>query len=384
MKAHPGARDLYEVLEVPRTATDVDLKKAYRTLAKKYHPDVCPGDKGAEEKFKEAANAYQVLSDKALRADYDRYGLDGLRRGGPGAGPPGTGAPAAGAPFEGFKNVEDIFSTFGNLFGEFFTQRATRSPRGPDLRLELRLAFHEAVWGTRRDVKLTRTANCLPCNGTGVPRGGRVETCRACQGKGQVNHAQGFFMVQTTCEQCHGRGKTISTPCTSCQGRGVGPETSTHSLTVPPGVSDGQALRVTGKGESVPGGAPGDLFVVLRVEKDDRFIREKDDVASEVWISFARAALGGEVEIDTLEDNCRGTAILELSPGTQPNDLVVRRDQGIPHLDGHGRGDHLIRFQVEVPRKLSDKQAKILREFAAELGEEMGEKSRRPKKRRNR
>lgn len=385
MNTNPGARDLYEILGVPRDASDVDLKKAYRTLAKKYHPDVCPGDKAAEEKFKEAANAYQVLSDSELRAAYDRFGLDGLRRGGvPGAAPPGAGSPAAGTPFEGFKNVEDIFSTFGNLFGEFFAQRATRPPRGADLRIELRLAFHEAVWGTRRDVKLTRTASCTPCSGTGVPRGGRVETCRTCQGKGQINHAQGFFMVQTACGQCQGRGKTISTPCTSCHGQGVKPETATHSLTVPPGINDGQTLRVTGKGECAPGGAPGDLYVVLRVEKDDRFTRGKNDVASEVLISFARAALGGEVEIDTLDDNCRGTAILELSPGTQPDDLVVRRDQGIPHLEDHGRGDHLIRFRIEVPRKLSDKQAKILREFAAELGEELGEKSKRPKKRRNR
>jgi molecular chaperone DnaJ len=387
MSSQFGARDLYAVLEVPRTASDGDIKKAYRTLAKKYHPDVCPDDKAAEEKFKDAANAYQVLSDKEMRAAYDRFGLDGLRRGGvPGAGPPDTGAPTAGtrAPFEGFKNVDDIFSAFGNLFGEFFAQRATRSTRGPDLRVELRLAFHEAVWGTRREVKLTRTASCVPCNGTGASRGGRVENCNACQGKGQVNHAQGFFMVQTTCGRCHGRGKMISAPCTSCHGQGVCPETSTLMLTVPPGVSDEQTLRVTGKGECVPGGGPGDLYVDLCVERDERFTREKDDVASEVLISFARAALGGEVEIDTLDDNCRGTAILELSPGTQPDDLVVRRDQGIPHLEGQGRGDHLIRFRVEVPKKLSDKQAKILREFAAELGEELGEKSRRPKKRRSR
>jgi molecular chaperone DnaJ len=384
MNTQPGARDLYEVLAVPRTASDTDLKKAYRGLAKKYHPDMCPGDKTAEEKFKEAANAYQVLSDSELRAAYDRFGLNGLRRGGgSAAGGPGTGS-ATETSYEGFKSVEDIFSTFGSMFGEFFSQRATRSPQGADLRLELRLAFAEAVWGTRRDVKLTRTASCATCGGNGVAQGGRVEPCRPCQGKGQITHAQGFFMVQSTCAQCQGRGKTISTPCTNCHGRGVGPETSTYSLTIPSGINDGQTLRVTGKGESAPGGPPGDLYVVLHVAKDDKFTREKDDVASEVSISFARAALGGEVEIDTLDDDCRGTAILELSPGTQPDDLVVRRGQGIPRLDGSGRGDHLIRWKVEVPRKLSDKQAKILREFAAELGEELGQKSKRPKKRRNR
>lgn len=387
MSTHPGARDLYEVLEVPRTASDTDLKKAYRRLAKKYHPDVCPGDKAAEEKFKEAANAYHVLSDTELRASYDRYGLDGLRRGGaPGAEPPSTGSPAAGPPFEGFKSVDDIFSAFGDLFGDFFSQHAARSARGPDRHIELHLPFHEAVWGGRRDVKITRTASCSTCGGTGGARGGRVDPCRICQGKGQVNHPQGFFMVQTTCGQCQGRGKTITTPCTSCQGKGVAPETLTLSLTIPPGINEGQTLRIGGKGEFPPGGTPGDLYVILRVEKDDRFARDKDDVVSDVSISFARAALGGEVEIDTLEDNCRGAAILELSPGTQPGDLVVRRGQGIPHLEGHDRGDHLIRFRIEVPRKLTDKQAKILREFATELGEDLHEKSRssHPKKRRNR
>jgi len=382
MKANP-ARDLYEVLAVPRTASADELKKAYRELAKKCHPDVCPGDKAAEEKFKEAANAYQVLSDSELRANYDRFGLDGLRRGGaPSAGATPTENPFKG--FDDFESVDDIFSTFGNLFGEFFSQRGARSPRdtrGTDIRLELRLAFSEAVWGTRRDVKLTRSASCSTCGGSGVERGGRVEACRPCQGKGQITHPQGFFMVQTTCGQCQGRGKTISTPCSNCRGQGVSPEATTLSLTVPPGIDDGQTLRVAGKGECVPGGPPGDLYVVLRVEKDNRFLREENDVSSEVPISFARAALGGEVEIDTLDDNCRGTAILELSPGTQPDDLVVRRGQGIPRLEGHDRGDHLIRFRVEVPRTLSDRQAKILREFALELGEELSEKSRRPKKR---
>jgi molecular chaperone DnaJ len=353
-----------------------------------YHPDVCPGDKAAEEKFKEAANAYHVLSDNKLRADYDRFGLDGLRRGGgaPNAGSPSASPPSPGGTpggFNGFNNVEDIFSKFGDLFGEFFAQRPTKSPRGADIRIELHLAFHEAVWGTRRDVKLTRSTNCSTCGGNGAPRGERVEACRHCQGKGQITHPQGFFMVQSTCTQCQGRGKTISVPCSSCRGQGVSPEVTTLSLTVPPGIGEGQTLRVTGKGECESGGPPGDLYVVLRVEEDARFTREESDVTSEVSISFARAALGGEVEIDTLDDNCRGTAILELSPGTQPDELVERRGQGIPRLGGHDRGDHLVRFRVEVPRKLSEKQAKILREFAAEMGEEMGERSRRPKKRKS-
>lgn len=372
-------RDLYAVLGVSRDANDSELKKAYRDLAKKHHPDVCPGDQAAEEKFKEAANAYQVLSDPDQRAIYDRHGLDGLQRG----GPSGAETARAGSPFEGFKSVEDIITTFGDLFGEFFTSRSVRSAQGADLHLELHLGFHEAVWGTRRDLKITRTAGCPTCSGTGAARGGHAETCRSCQGKGQVAHAQGFFVVQTPCSQCQGRGRTISLPCTSCQGRRVGPETTALSLTIPPGINEGQQLRVVGKGECAPGGTHGNLYVLLHVAKDDRFTREKADVTSEVSISFARAALGGEVEIDTLDDNCRGTTILELAPGTQPDDLVVRRGQGIPHLDGHDRGDHLIRFRVEVPRKLSDTQAQKLREFAEELGEDLGEKSKRPKKRRS-
>ncbi len=366
MNAQPGSRDLYEVLGVPRGASAADLKKAYRHLAQQYHPDKCPGDKTAEEKFKEAANAYQILSDDDKRAAYDRYGLDEISRGG-GWGP-GPGFGGSG----GFDSVEDIFSAFGDLFGDFFAGRArSRQPaRGADLRLELPLAFHEAVWGARKDVKITRSAGCATCGGTGGARGGKAEACRHCQGKGQIVHAQGFFMVQTTCPQCRGSGKTVKDLCADCRGRGLRAETSTVSLTVPAGIDDGQTLRVAGKGEGAAGGAAGDLYVVVYVDDDDRFAREGDDVTSEVSISFAQAALGGEVEIDTLDDGCEGTAILELAPGTQPGDMVVRRGQGIPHLDTHGRGDHLIQFKVEVPRKLTTKQEKLLREFAAELGEQ--------------
>lgn len=362
MNAQPGSRDLYEVLGVPRGASATDLKKAYRNLAQKYHPDKCPNDKSAEEKFKEAANAYQILSDDDKRTAYDRYGLDGLRRGGAPGGPAGT-------PYEGFRNVEDIFSAFGDLFGDFFAGRARQQTRGADLRLDLSISFSEAVWGTRKDVKITRTAGCGSCGGTGAARGTRSEVCRNCQGKGQVVHNQGFFMVQSTCQQCQGRGKLIQSPCSDCRGQGMKPETSTLSLTVPAGIDDGQTLRVSGKGEATPGGATGDLYVVLGVEDDDRFAREGDDVTSEVSISYAQAVLGGEIEIDTLDEHCGGTTILELAPGTQPDDLIVRRGQGIPHINGHGRGDHLIQFKIDVPKKLTPKQEKILREFAAELGD---------------
>ncbi len=356
-------QDLYAVLGVERGASAADLKKAYYRLAKQYHPDHNPNDKVAEDKFKEASNAYQVLSDADQRARYDRYGFDGLGRGG--GGPGG----AAGPGYQGFNSVEEIFSAFGDLFGDFFAGRSRARARGADLRLELPLAFREAVWGTRKDVKITRTAGCSTCHSTGAARGGKSEVCTTCQGKGHVHHAQGFFMVQTTCAQCLGAGKLIKDPCADCRGRGMRPETQTLSLTIPPGVDDGQTLRIAGKGEAGLGGGAGDLYVVLSVDDDDRFVREGDDVTSEVSISFAQAALGGEVEVDTLDDGCEGTAILELAPGTQPGDLVVRRGQGIPHVNGPGRGDHIIEFKVEVPKRLTSKQEKLLREFAAELGE---------------
>lgn len=352
-------RDLYEVLGVERGASQSDLKKAYRRLAQQFHPDKCGGDKDAEEKFKEAANAYQVLSDDEQRALYDRYGFDGIRRGGGGPGP-------------GFSTVEDIFSAFGDLFGDFFGGRTSgkRTPRGADLRVDLELTFAEAVWGCTKEVKVSRAIACDTCKGSGAAAGSKAEVCRTCQGKGQVVHAQGFFMVQTTCPHCRGAGKTIKDPCEDCRGRGTKAETSTLTVTVPAGVDDGQTLRLAGKGETAPGGTTGHLYVVLHVQGDERFRREGDDVLSEVPISFVKAALGGEIEIYTLEDNCNGTATVELKPGTQPGDVIVRRGQGVPHVGEHGRGDHAIQFKVEIPKKLSARQEELLRELASELGED--------------
>jgi len=356
-------RDLYAVLGVQRSASPADLKKAYRSLAQQYHPDKCPGDKSAEEKFKEAANAYQILSDETQRAAYDRYGLDGLRRGGGGGPGPGPG-------FSGFESVEEVFSTFGDLFGDFFGSRTRGRPgRGLDLRLEMALTFAESIWGVRKDVEVTRTVACSTCRGSGA-KGAKAEACRHCQGRGQVVHPQGFFVVQTACSQCGGSGKTIKDPCSDCRGRGVRTETSELTVAVPAGIDGGQTLRVVGKGETPPGGTPGDLFVVIHVEQDDRFERDGDDVYSEVPISFFQAALGGEVEIETLDNGCEGAAILELRAGTQSGDEIVRRNQGVPHVGEHGRGDHIIRFMIDVPRKLTAKQEKMLRELAEEFGVE--------------
>jgi molecular chaperone DnaJ len=350
-------RDLYEVLGVERGASSTDLKKAYRRLAQQYHPDRNPDDKSAEEKFKEASNAYQILSDDEQRALYDRFGFDGLRRGAGGG--------------NGFTSVEDIFSAFGDLFGDFFGGRSSgrRQARGADLRVDLELAFAEAVWGTTKDVKVTRDIPCETCNGSGAAAGSKPEICRGCGGKGQVVHSQGFFMVQSTCPQCRGVGKTIKEPCDDCRGRGLKPESSSLSVTVPAGVDDGQTLRLAGKGASVPGGTTGHLYVVLHVQGDERFRRDGEDVLSEVPVSFVKAALGGEVEIYTLDDRCNGSTTVDLKPGTQPGDVMVRRGQGIPRVGESGRGDHVIQFKVEIPKKLSARQEELMRELATELGE---------------
>lgn len=354
-------RDLYEVLEVDRQANASDLKKAYYRLAKKYHPDVNPGDSSAEDKFKEAANAYQILSDDDQRARYDRFGFDGIRGNGGGGN-------------AGFSNVDDIFSAFGDLFGDFFGGRTSGRrgpPRGADLRLDLQLTFPEAVWGTTKEVKVSRQIGCETCKASGAKPGSKAETCGTCQGKGQVVHAQGFFMVQTTCPHCRGAGKVIKDPCEDCRGRGTKPETTTLSVTVPAGVDDGQTLRLANKGETAPGGTTGHLYVVLHVQGDERFRRDGDDILTEMPVSFVKAALGGELEVFTLEDECNGTATIELKPGTQPGDVMVRRGQGIPHVGESGRGDQVIQFKVEIPKKLSSKQEELLRQLATELGEDV-------------
>jgi molecular chaperone DnaJ len=358
----PTMRDLYEVLGVDRQASASDLKKAYYRLAKQYHPDHNPNDKEAEDKFKEASNAYQVLSDDDQRARYDRFGFEGIR-----------GAASAGG---GFSSVDDIFSAFGDLFGDFFGGRAggRRQARGADLRVDLELAFPEAVWGVTKEVKVQRDIACAACNSSGASPGSKAEPCKTCQGKGQVVHAQGFFMVQTTCPHCRGAGKMIKDPCTECRGRGLKPETSTLQVTVPAGVDDGQTLRLAGKGETAPGGTTGHLYVVLHVQGDERFKRDGEDVLTEMPVSFLKAALGGELSVHTLDDNCEGTATIDLKPGSQPNDVIVRRGCGIPKIGESGRGDQVIQLKVEIPKKLSGKAEELMRQLASELGEDVKEK----------
>ena len=357
-------RDLYEVLGVSRDANASDIKKAYYRLAKQYHPDLNHGNKEAEEKFKEAAQAYQILSDEEQRARYDRFGLEGLRGGG--GGPGGAG----------FGSVEDIFSAFGDIFGDFFGGRTSggrqRQARGADIRVDLQLSFAEAVWGASKDIKVQRDIACETCAGSGAKPGTKPETCNTCNGRGQVVHNQGFFMVQSTCPRCRGEGRVVKEPCSDCGGRRTQVETTTVAVTVPPGVDDGQTLRLANKGETPPGGGtPGHLYVVLHVRGDERFHRDGEDILTEVPVSYLKAILGGEVEVPVLDDACEGSATVEVRAGTQPGDHIVRKGMGVPRIGKPGRGDQVVRFKIEIPTKLSARESELLRELATEAGEDV-------------
>lgn len=352
-------RDYYEVLGISRDADEAEVKKAYRTVAKKCHPDRCPGDSEAEDKFKEAANAYKVLSDPDSRARYDRFGHDGVR----------------GSGFQGFSGVEDIFSAFGDLV-DFFGGRGRRGARrGNDVQVALPLTFAEAVHGATKDIDVARREPCEGCDGTGAKEGTKPDVCSTCKGQGQVVHSQGFFMIQSTCPACRGEGTVIKDPCTRCRGGGLQRDTTTLSVTVPPGVDEGQQLRLAGKGETPPGGGrPGHLYVVLEIEKDERFLRDGVDVLSRVPVSYLVAALGGEIEIPTLEDECTATTKVEVKAGTQPGDVHVRRGKGVRDVNGRGTGDQVVQFIVEIPKKLSSRERELLEQVADESDVSVKEK----------
>jgi len=351
-------RDLYEVLGLGRDANEAEIKKAYRRLAMEHHPDRNPGDKKAEEHFKEASNAYRILSDPDQRARYDQFGPDGLN-----------------GNMAGFRGVDDIFSAFGDLFSDFFgAPRGRRQRRGADLQVELALTFADAVDGVTREIEIDRQETCETCEGSGAKPGTKRETCQTCQGKGQVLHSQGFFMIQTTCPHCRGEGSTVRDRCGTCRGSGAIKRSSKLTITVPPGVDEGQSLRLAGKGESPRGGGtPGHLYVLLHVAPDPRFLRNGDDVLTEVPVSYVVAALGGEVEIPTLDEGTKGTVMVDVKPGTQPGDAMVRTGKGMRSLSGRGRGDQVVRFRVDIPKKLSARERELLREIADERGEQVGD-----------
>jgi molecular chaperone DnaJ len=339
-------KDYYEVLGVGRGADASELKKAYRKLAMESHPDRNPGDHASEAKFKEASEAYQVLSDPEKRQMYDRFGHDAPRMGG-----------------QGFGDVGDIFSAFGDIFGDIFGQRGggRRGPgRGSDLETQLTITLLEASTGVTKDVEIARRASCTTCKGSGAAPGSQPEVCQQCGGRGQVMHSQGFLMIQTTCPVCRGQGRVIRQPCGTCEGSGFERQQDTLQVTIPPGVEDGSTLRLAGRGEAGPrGGAPGNLYVVLRVEPDERFERDGADLHTEIAVSFPQLALGATVKVPTLT----GESEIDIRAGAQPGDTLSLRGLGMPSLEG-GTGDLVAHLKLVVPRSLSKEEEQTLRAYA--------------------
>jgi molecular chaperone DnaJ len=348
-------RDYYEVLGVERGASEAELKKAYRRLAMKHHPDRNPGDKAAEDAFKEANEAYEVLSDASKRQAYDQYGHAGVD--------PQMGA-GAGAAY-GNANFSDIF---GDVFSDFFAGGRGSSrggaQRGSDLRYTLELDLEEAVRGTTVTIRVPTLAECKTCNGSGAKKGTSPVTCTTCGGIGQVRMQQGFFSVQQTCPRCHGSGKMISDPCGSCHGQGRVEEQKTLSVKVPPGVDTGDRIRLTGEGEAgAQGGPAGDLYVVVNVREHPIFQRDGKHLFCEVPISFADAALGGELEVPTLD----GRVKLKIPEGTQTGKQFRLRGKGVAPVRGGAAGDLLCRVAVETPVNLGKRQRELLDEFRKTL-----------------
>jgi len=340
------AKDYYELLGVQRNATAADLKRAYRKLAHEHHPDKNPGNKAAEDKFKEVNEAYEVLSDAQKRAYYDQYGV---APGTQGAGPGGF----AGA------GMGDIF---GDIFEEFFggARGRSRATAGDDLRYNLKISFEDAAFGTTTKIRVPRWERCPDCDGLGAKSKDGIVTCTACNGAGQVRMQQGFFSITRACSRCGGEGKVITEPCTACKGRKRVERDRTLQVKIPGGVETGNTIRLTGEGElGSYGGQPGDLYVYLTVDSHPLFTREGQDIICEVPISFAQAALGTEIEVPTLT----GSMKLKIPSGTQPGHVSRLKGKGFPHLRGSGSGDQLCRINVEVPTKLSSKQKELLQEF---------------------
>ncbi len=344
-------RDYYEVLGLGRDADLQQIKTTYRKLALQYHPDKNPGDKEAEEKFKEAAEAYAVLSDSEKRARYDRYGHQGL--GG-----------NAGFDPSAFSDFSDLFGSLSDLFG-FGGGRAggRRASRGADLRYDLSLSFEQAAFGTASTLKVPRLERCETCNGSGSASGKQPVACSACGGAGQVRYSQGFFAVARTCPQCNGEGVTISDPCPKCRGNGQVEKVRDIEVKIPAGVDTGSRMRLAGEGEHGRfGGPPGDLYVFLTVKNHPRYQRDGADVIADVELTYAQAVLGADVEVETLH----GKEVLEVPAGTQPGHQFRMRGKGIDRLDRAGRGDHLLRVKLAVPkpRELSAERLELLRQLA--------------------
>ena len=358
-------RDYYDVLGVGRTAGDEEIKRAYRKLAVKFHPDKNPDDPHAEEKFKELGEAYDVLMDPDKRAAYDRFGHAAFAPGGGGFGG------GFHDPFEIFREVFGGGGFGGGIFETFFgggaAGRSDDRRRGSDLRYDMEIKLEEAAFGAEKTIEIEKLDTCDKCHGSGAEPGSRKTTCSTCDGRGQVISSRGFFHVSQTCPRCHGAGETIEKPCQKCRGEGRVEKLSRIKLKVPAGIRAGTRLRSPGNGEAgIGGGASGDLFVVIHIKEHHIFHREADDLYCDVPIPFSVAALGGEVDVPTLE----GKAHVKVPAGTQSGQMFKLRGKGITNVNGRNHGDLFARLIVEVPSRLNPEQRQKLEEFAALCGEE--------------
>jgi len=352
-------RDYYEVLGVQKGANEAELKKAYRNLAKKYHPDVNKDNKDAEAKFKEVSEAYEVLSDADKRGRYDQFGHAGVD--------PSAAGGYGGGSYGGFGNinVEDIFESFFGGFGGS-TKRQNRAERGRNIHQTISITFKEAAFGVNKTINITRLEHCETCDGSGAKPGTTPETCQTCHGSGQVRMSMGFMTTARTCDTCGGTGKVIKNPCEKCRGQGLERKSRKIDIKIPAGIDNGQAISIRGQGDhGRRGGGAGDIILTVMVQPHPLFKRRNDDVICEVPITFVEAALGAEIEVPTLDGNVK----YNVPEGTQNGAIFRLRDKGITHIGGKGRGDQLVYVQIEVPKNLSNAQKDILREFAKETGE---------------
>ena len=361
-------KDYYEILGVDRNASDADIKKAYRRLAKQYHPDVNPGDKTAEAKFKEVNEAYEVLSDPQKRARYDQYGHAGID-------PNGFGGFDGGFGGFDFGGIGDIFESF---FGGTGFGRSSRSKKGPqkgaDLKYSVEIAFEEAAFGVEKEITVNRMENCPTCNGSGSKPGTSPSVCRHCNGTGQVQYKQstpfGQFVNVRTCDVCRGEGRVITDPCGNCSGKGKVRKSVKIKVNIPAGIDDGQIISLRGEGEpGIKGGPAGDLYITVKVRPHALFQRQGNDVICEIPITFVQAALGADIEVPTLDGKVRYT----IPEGTQTGTVFRLKGKGIPFIRGNGRGDQYVKVSVEVPKKLNEKQKSVLREFAELIGDDAHE-----------
>ena len=344
-------KDYYNILGVSRSASSSEIKKAYRKQAMKYHPDRNPDNGEAEEKFKSAAEAYEVLGDQEKRQIYDTYGIDGLKSRG----------------YSGPGNFEDIFSSFGDIFGDLFSfggGTRSRDPNGPmngsDLRYDLNISFMEAVHGFEKEIEITRPDTCWTCEGSGLRPGHQPQTCTTCHGKGQVIHSQGFFRLSSTCPHCRGKGSIITDPCSDCNGAGLTNKKKKVSLKIPAGVDTGARMRLRSEGEGGRrGGQPGDLYVVLYVDPHELFEREGNDIHCQLSISMVQAAVGCKIDVPTIH----GTKNITIPSGTQSGRIFTLKAEGVPLLQRAGRGDMHIGIKVITPSSLTQRQEEILKEF---------------------